>query len=157
MIEQTDSFAAEVQALFAANNWGFSELYGPPALLCELSGPFGNWPLCVQIVPETELLIFYAMAPVVVPEAQRPAMAEFIARANYGLTLGTLELDFADGEVRSKVVLARGGKPLQAAVVERMIRVSGRLMETFLASITAVAEGAEPSAVAARLETAGSR
>ena len=36
-------------------------------------------------------------------EKNRPAVAEFIARANYGMSLGCFEMDFRDGEVRFRL------------------------------------------------------
>ena len=71
-------------------------------------------------------------------------MAEFLARVNHGLSLGSFELDFDDGEIRYKTALAVVDRRLDARIVERLIRASGRAMETFLPGIEAVAAGARP-------------
>lgn len=53
-----------------------------------------------------------AVSPITVAEEYRPAVAEFMMRANYGLKLGAFELDFRDGEVRFKSTLsAVSGEP----------------------------------------------
>jgi hypothetical protein len=48
--------------------------------------------------------------PVVVPEGQRPVVADAVNRANYGLRLGSFELDPADGMLlfRSAMPIADG-------------------------------------------------
>jgi hypothetical protein len=146
-----NSLFDDVTQVFAESGWGFSSIEGTPALLSELSGPLGTWPLCVQVVEEADLVIFYSVCPVTVPEERRLAVAEFLTRANYGSSLGSFEMDLDDGEVRCKVVhvVAAGG--LDAALVERLIRVNGRVMEIFLPGSQAVADGQDPLDVIDRL------
>lgn len=47
-------------------------------------------------------VLFYVVAPELIPPAKRSAVMEFLTRANYGLTFGNFELDMTDGEVRFK-------------------------------------------------------
>ena len=152
--ETQGALLAELKELFAEQKWGFSEVDGAPAIVSELSGPLGRWKLCVQVVEEVELVIVYSICPLTIPEDRRLAVADFLTRVNYGLTLGCFELDFSDGEVRCKAVLAIDTRPVKALLVERLIRVSGRLMETFLPGIRAVAYGTDPVEAADRLRAA---
>lgn len=46
--------------------------------------------------------VSYGCIEMRVKEAQRAEVAEFIARANYGLLFGNFELDMRDGEIRYK-------------------------------------------------------
>ncbi len=50
----------------------------------------------------------YTVFPVKAPEEKRGAVAAFLTRANYGLILGSFELDFDDGEIRFKVTAICG-------------------------------------------------
>lgn len=43
--------------------------------------------------------------PDLVAESKRPAMAEAIARANYGLSLGCFEMDMSDGEMDYRIAM----------------------------------------------------
>lgn len=115
-------------------------------LVSELSGPLGSWLMYVHVVEEAALLVVYSVLPAVVPPGRREAVAEFVTRANYGLSLGNLELDLDDGELRAKVALAVGRQPPDDALVERLIRVSGRLVELYLPGIEAVIDGIDPLA-----------
>ena len=144
----------EVGALFARRQWGFSEAADAPVLVSELTGPHGSWLLYVQVVEETGVLLFYSVLPGVVPERRRRHVAELVTRINHGLTMGCFELDYDDGEVRSKIALPVAGRPLDEELVERCIRVSGRLTETFMPAVVAVARGADPHVEAANLTSA---
>jgi hypothetical protein len=146
-----NSLLENVKKVFVESGWGFSSLEGTPALLSELSGPLGTWPLCVQVVEEADLVIFYSICPVKVPEARRFAVAELLTRANYGSSLGSFEMDLDDGEVRCKVVHLVAADGLDADVVERLIRVNGRVMEIFLPAIKAVVGGQDPLEMIDRL------
>ncbi len=133
-------------AIYARRGWSWREAGDPPVLVSELAGPLGAWLMYVQVVEEAALLAFYSVLPAPVPPRRREAVAEFLTRANYGLSLGNFEMDFDDGEVRAKVVLAVGSHPPDDVLVERLIRVSGRLVEVFLPGVEAVVDGADPAA-----------
>ncbi len=51
---------------------------------------------------DTERLSVVTIYPLVVPEAKRLAVCEYLMRANFGILIGNFELDFQDGEVRFK-------------------------------------------------------
>jgi hypothetical protein len=51
--------------------------------------------------------LIYTTPLLAVPEDKRPAVCEFITRANYGLPAGNFEMDWSDGELRYKVFLDR--------------------------------------------------
>ena len=90
-----------------------------------------------------------------VPERRRRHVAELVTRINHGLTMGCFELDYDDGEVRSKIALPVAGRPLDEELVERCIRVSGRLTETFMPAVGRPSpRGADPHVEAANLASA---
>ena len=135
-------------AVYARHGWRWREAGDPPVLISELSGPLGSWLMYVQVVEAARLMVVYSVLPAVVPPGRRQAVGEFVTRANYGLSLGNLEMDFDDGELRAKVALAVGEHPPDDALIERLIRVSGRLVELYLPGIEAVIDGIDPLAAA---------
>lgn len=153
---RTASLRDQLIAIYAKRGWRWREAGDPPVLVSELAGPLGSWLMYVQVVEEAALLAFYSVLPTPVPRARRAAVAEFLTRANYGLSLGNFEMDFDDGEVRAKVVLAVGAHPPDDVLVERLIRVSGRLVEVFLPGIEAVVDGADPATALADVTAGGS-
>lgn len=102
---------------------------------------------------EAEQLICYAVAPVRVPAERRPAAAEFVTRANYGLYHGNLELDYADGEVRAKCSLDFEGDRLSPALIRNTVLPAARLLDAYLPGLRRVAlEGGDPRAALAQVE-----
>ena len=49
-----------------------------------------------------EQLAVYVNWPLKVPEDKLPLAAELVAKANFGVLVGCIDLDFDDGEVRAK-------------------------------------------------------
>jgi hypothetical protein len=131
----------ELKALFRENGWPFSEVQGASVLLSELSGDLGRWRFYAQVVEELELILFYSVCPLRVPEHRRYEVSEFLTRANYGLAAGNFELDFADGEVRYKTALQLQVDGLDGATLRRVMRANGVAVETYLPGIGAVIAG----------------
>jgi hypothetical protein len=130
-----------LKKVFSDYRWPFSEVPGMPVLLSELSGPLGSWTFYAQIVEEQDLIVFYSVCPLTVPEPRRVEVADFLTRANYGLALGNFELDFEDGEIRYKTVLEVEGGRISPDLVKRLVKANGLAMETYLPGIGAVVTG----------------
>ena len=94
-----------------------------------------------QIVIEREQFLFYVLAPVKAPEEARPAVAEFITRANYGLRIGNFELDYRDGEVRYKSGLDFEGTLLTPALIKYAIYPAVQTMDRYLPGLMSVIYG----------------
>jgi hypothetical protein len=93
----------------------------------------------LRINEAQQMLIFFALYPIAVPEKRRLAVAELICRANYGLNLGNFEMDFADGELRFRTTHNTDGGCINAEVVRHLIYGNLHTMEKYLPAILAVA------------------
>jgi hypothetical protein len=69
---------------------------------------------------ENNTFRFYSICPVKIPKNKYLPIAEFLARANYGLILGNFEMDFRDGEIRYKTSLIVDSE-LSDAVLKRIV------------------------------------
>ena len=106
-----------------------------------------------QIRVDLEQFIFYVMCPVKVPEDKRSAMAEFIARANYGLRIGNFELDFSDGEVRYKSSLDFEDVALESQLIHNAIYPAVQTMDRYLPGLMGVIYGNKmPAEAVAEIE-----
>jgi hypothetical protein len=122
------------------------------------AGENGNTTCYAQVVVDLEILVFYAVAPVKVPEAALPAAAEFLTRANYGLRIGNFEMDYSDGEVRYKSSLDFEGTTLEPALIRNAIYPAARTMDRYLAGLMAVIYGGkEPLEAIEEIEGGGSQ
>ncbi len=65
-------------------------------------------------------------------------VAEYLTRANYGLTIGNFELDFSDGEVRYKVTNFCGDIDLDQEVIDRQVGCGYSMMDRYFPGIMKV-------------------
>ncbi len=105
------------------------------------AGQNGQVTCFAQIRVDLEQLLFYIIAPVKVPEAERVQVAEFITRANYGLRIGNFEMDFGDGEVRYKSSLDFEGDSLTPALIKNAIYPAVHTMDRYLPGLMSVIYG----------------
>jgi hypothetical protein len=112
------------------------------------AGENGRTTCWAQIRVELEQFFFYVIAPVKAPEEARPAVAEFITRANYGLRIGNFELDYGDGEVRYKSSLDFEGEALTPGLITCAIYPAVRTMDRYLPGLMGVMYGGKAPAEA---------
>ena len=142
-----------LKTFFSDDDWYFEELEGRDALRMGFSGNDGQWTCVAQAREEQEQFVFYSILPVRIPESARSPVAEFIARANYGLILGNFELDFADGEVRYKTSVDVEGSRLAPAMVKNLVYANVTMMNRYYRGILDVAHGGlDPAEAVAEVE-----
>jgi hypothetical protein len=138
--DRMSSVLADLKRVFLENRWPFAEVRDAAVLVSDLSGVWGTWKFYAQVVDEHDVVLFYSICPLRVPEDVRLEAASFLTRANYGLASGNFELDFEDGEIRYKTAVHVDGA-LSPAAVRRAVRANGIAMETYLPGIGAVIAG----------------
>ena len=141
----SQDFAALGQFL-KEDNWDPQQLESKNIYRLGFSGENG-FLSCYTFVPQDlQQLIFYAVAPTQAPEAARPAVAEFITRANYGLRIGNFEMDFSDGEVRYKGSLDYSGTTLAPSLIRNVVYSAVATMDKYLPGLLSVIdEGVSPA------------
>jgi hypothetical protein len=123
---------------FKEDEWPFTQLEGKPILRTAFSGKNGNWNCFAQAREEQYRFIFYSVCAANTPEPRRPAMAEFLTRANYGLIIGNFELDYNDGEVRFKTSIDVEGDELTSALVKQMVYANVLTFDKYLPGVMKV-------------------
>jgi hypothetical protein len=97
---------------------------------------------CYAIVRvDLEEFLFYCIAPVRVPDAVRPAVAEFITRANYGMRIGNFELDYGDGEIRYKSSFNFESEVLNTETIRNAIYPAVQTLDRYLPGLLRVSFG----------------
>lgn len=140
---------------FEEDDWDFTWLEDIPVLSMNFSGRSGKWVCYAQAREDQEQFVFYSVCPVNVPEDRRPAVAEFITRANYGMIIGNFELDYIDGEVRYKTSIDVEGVNLLPPLIRQLVYANVVTMDRYLPGIMAVTYGsASPEAEVERIERA---
>lgn len=105
------------------------------------SGNNGDLRCYAKIDVKLQIFIFYAFAPIKVPEEMRPIVAEYVTRANYGLRIGNFELDYRDGEVRYKSSLDFEGDTLTPSLIRNATYAAVQTMDNYLDGLMHVTFG----------------
>jgi hypothetical protein len=123
------------------DEWFPRRIEGKYAYSMSYSGKNGDLRCYAIVRVDLEEFLFYAVAPVKVPEEVRPAVAEYLTRANYGLRIGNFELDYADGEVRYKSSLDFEGQILTSDLIRNAIYPAVHTMDRYLTGLLRVSFG----------------
>ena len=107
----------------------------------DLQGDNGTWRFYVEAHEATRTVICYSILDTRIPKDRRPAVAEFLTRANYGLILGNFEMDFADGETRYKTSITVEEDRLTAALLRPLTGANTFTFDRYLPGIMRVAFG----------------
>ena len=124
-----------------ADNWYPRPVDGQHAYRTHYKGKNGELRCYAQVRVDVQQFLFYAVATVKVPEDARPAVAEFITRANYGLRIGNFELDYGDGEVRYKSSLDFEDEALSDNLIRNTIYPAVQTLDSYLPGLMKVAFG----------------
>ena len=109
-------------------------------LSCTFRGEGGYWDLYARAKEAERQCVFYSVLPVRVPKSKHLTIAEFIARANYNMTIGNFEIDFDSGEIRYKTSMDVEGIVLTPALVKRLADANTKTMDWYLPGIMAAIE-----------------
>ncbi len=112
------------------DEWKFTPMAGETAALMTFNCENASYLCYARVREEQEQIMFYTIYPLRAPAERRAEVAEFVARVNYGLALGNMELDVGDGEVRFKmsadVGVAQFSLPLLRSLMQTGIATADR-------------------------------
>ncbi|HET9060197.1 MAG TPA: YbjN domain-containing protein [Acidimicrobiales bacterium] len=145
-----------LRTYFDRQGWRYEILEGAHVLRSHFHADAGDWVTFAHVRDEPRQVVVYSVADERCPADRRSAMAELVTRANFGLVLGNLELDFSDGEVRAKTSLGLGGSHLDdqslAELVEGLVEANLRVFHRYMPGVVAVIAGASPAAQVAAID-----
>ncbi|NMC32962.1 MAG: YbjN domain-containing protein [Veillonellaceae bacterium] len=142
-----------VLAFLQEDNWRYEEIPGETAVRLSFTGQNARYDCFGRVNEAHEVFVFYSIIPVRVPEAQRPLVAELLARINYGLNIGNFELDMNDGEIRYKTSIDIEGGDLTPRMAETLIAVNISTTDRYFPSFADVMyAGVAPVEAVARIE-----
>lgn len=138
---------------FSQDDWAFATTPGETTLRLAFQGKSAQWTCYAQAREQQQQFVFYSICPLKVPETKNLAIAEFIARANFGMIIGNFELDFTDGEIRYKTSINVEGANLTFPQIKRLVYANVTMMDQYLPGIMSVLDGdVEPKDAIAQIE-----
>ncbi|MEA5418403.1 YbjN domain-containing protein [Spirulina sp. CCNP1310] len=123
---------------FDDEGWSYAQVGDEPTLQLYYSGDHQQLACYARVREDFDQFIFYVLCPVNVNDERRLAIAEFITRANYGITIGNFEMDFADGELRFKSSIDVEGDRLTTVLIRNLVYNNLIMMNKYLPGIMAV-------------------
>lgn len=107
----------------------------------------------VDVKEDREMIVIYSFLSANAPEEMRPAVAEFLALANWGLIIGNFELDWRDGEIRYKTSVYSKGLAITSECVRHLIGYNIATMDRYMPALMSVIFGnVEPQKAILRAE-----
>jgi len=108
------------------------------SICADFRGAVGRYRIVAVVEPEDSLFQVFGYSPVTVPEGCRPAIAETIARANYGLKVGKFELDYDDGDLRFQVAQILPYDTLEDETIRRLMGTTMAMLDAYLPAVLSV-------------------
>ncbi|MBX3000126.1 MAG: YbjN domain-containing protein [Caldilineaceae bacterium] len=124
------------------DGWPLQIVEEDQTLLTAYRGENGEWQCYLRVWSERDLVSFYSVLPVYVPETLRAIFNEFITRANFGLIIGNFEMDLDDGETRYKTSIDLEGTGPHPILLRQLIYANVSTMDEHLPAILAILNGA---------------
>ena len=134
--------------LFNDEEWQFEQHPERPVLRMGFEGKNGRWSCFAQERADEGQFVFYTVCAVNCPEELRPAMAEFITRANYGMVIGNFEMDYNDGELRYKTSVDVEHAELSRELIRPLVYINCLMMDKYLPGIMSLIYGGVDAAAA---------
>lgn len=117
-INKTNDIKKIVKTWLDETGWKYQEDDDSPIIRSGMAGKFSTFNVFFVCDEEKQVLQAVALTLFRIPEAQRREVAEFMARINYHLLLGSLKMDMSDGELRYEVAIDVEDGVLTPAMVQ---------------------------------------
>ncbi|MEX1365269.1 MAG: YbjN domain-containing protein [Nannocystaceae bacterium] len=148
-----EGISAYMRDRFDAEDWEEDD-EGDKTLAFLLEDDQDNeWDCAVLVDDRDERLVFYSTMLEPVAPDYRPAVMEFVTRANFALPVGNFELDLEDGEICFKTSLDLEGVELHDSMSRNLIDTNLMVMGVYFEALQSVMHGkAEPVEAIAAVE-----
>lgn len=114
------SIMATMRRALEEQGWRYAVVEEAPLVAFNVAGERATYPCWGAANDDTDQCTAFVVFPHRVPENKRTVAAELLTRINYGLAIGNLEMDFADGELRFRASIDVEGGRLSTRMVLTM-------------------------------------
>ena len=137
----TTPLQESVRKFFVDDDWNFDEKSGIFQAGVNIKNKLGSYRLVVD-AEEERFLLCYGILATHADEDRRAAVAEYLARANWGLKIGNFEVDMRDGEVRYKASMTNEeGQAPSKETIQRLIYTIHGMLDQYGDGLLAVIFG----------------
>jgi len=104
-----------------------------------------------QVKVELEQFLFYIQPVITLLPDMLPAIAEFVARANFGMRIGNFEVDYGACQICFRSSINFKGVPLSEPLIEGVISPALKAYDEFFPGLAQVIAGIDTPAHAIRM------
>ncbi|RME79438.1 MAG: hypothetical protein D6784_00705, partial [Chloroflexi bacterium] len=134
-------------AFYQRINWPMTAVPDETILSVTYQGDRGQWVFVASVDEPRSTVTMFARAPLSCPPEKFCDLAEFIERANFGMTHGAWVVDRRDGEIRFRVGIDMTGLELTDTCLQNMTIYTNLTMDFYLPGLRALLEeGMSPEA-----------
>jgi hypothetical protein len=117
---------------------GWSPVVEDGYLTCRFAGEHGQWPVYTSILEDAERIVVYSVFGEHVADHARRGISELFIRINFGLLVGSFDLDLDDGEARFRTSLdIEGGEPTDG-LLRQLVYANVTTMDEYLPALQGV-------------------
>src|SRR5512135_3622341 len=91
-----------VLRFFREDQWNFQKLNSKPIVRAGFRGEHGTWVCFARVDEENRRFLFHSTMGLNIPSQSRMAVAEYLTRVNYGMAIGSFEMNMDTGDVRCR-------------------------------------------------------
>lgn len=121
--------------------WRYRREENTNLLALSLRGEKETYPMLIYA--KAPFWICIAQLPWEIPDRNRLEVAEYLHRANYGLLLGSFEMDYDNGDVRFRSAMVRENRPMEESILDRYIKTPAAMLDQYAAGIQAIVRDGE--------------
>jgi hypothetical protein len=132
-----------LRQFLAKGEWNAKEMEGQFAFTARVEAPLCPRNYFFQIKIELEQFLFYIAPTLTLLPDMLPGVAEYIARANYGMRIGNFDLDYKGAKVNFRTSINFKGVPLVEQMIDNAISPALVAYDEFFPGLIEVIAGSE--------------
>ena len=140
-----------VRQFLGKGDWDAEEIPGQYTFKATAEGELCPQVYYFQIKVELGQFLFYIVPVITLLPDMFPAVAEFIARANFGMRIGNFELDYEGCQVMVRSSINFKGVPLSETLIEGVISPALEAYKEFFPGLAQVIAGTNTPSHAIRV------
>lgn len=113
------------------------------SICADFRGEVGTYRIFARVDADDSLFQVFGYSPMRVPKGSRPAVAETVVRANYGLKVGKFEMDYDEGDLRFQAAQILPVDDLEDETIQRLLGTTLAMLNTYLPAVLSVIYGNE--------------
>lgn len=143
------SLSSEIIAYLQEREMKFEVAQSGQVIKMGVAGENANWRVIILVEENHHQFQIRCISPVNAPISKQTRVAELLTRLNYSMNLGSLIMDYSDGEIALKVTHICATNEGLKPTFHHLFRVAQNTFDSCLLALMSVIYGGQEPAIAA--------